>query len=493
MPAIVIGLLLLGVCLVGGWYIDRLQKQTARIVSKNLSNLQAAGELEIRVRQLRFHSFVYLIDPKPEYLAPIEKDYERFEEALRDAKESANYQEQRDQVVRIENEYRKYRDEMVSLRSQAATMTRPQLAELADAHPINDRIVKPCQDLRVLNKNLADESVQESERVGRKVTLGMLILGLLGPTGGLIVGFGIARGLSRSIYQVSMRVHDMAQRLDQDAGSISIVADGDIRGLDRQLQHVLTGVEEVAQRLQRHQRDMLRAEQLSAVGQLAASIAHEVRNPLTAIKLLVEVSLRAKNPKSLTTDDLRVIHGEIARVESIVQNFLDFARLPTPQTAACDVREVITQAVELIQARARLQNVEIHLQVPKQPAPWDLDRNQVCTVLVNLFLNALDAMSSGGVLEIEMNVSAETGVRLSVADSGAGISEEMLGKLFTPFASTKATGTGLGLNLSQRIIEEHGGHLTAANRAEGGACFTIWLPSAATASRANGDHVGAAS
>src|SRR5205085_9437628 len=124
---------------------------------------------------------------------------------------------------------------------------------------------------------------------------------------GLLIGFGIARGLSRSIYQLSVRVQDMAQRLDQDVASVSIAADGDLQNLDNQLQQVVKNVEEVAQRLQRQQRELLRTEQLAAVGQLAASVAHEVRNPLTSVKMLVELALRSQNLKPLTTDDLQVI------------------------------------------------------------------------------------------------------------------------------------------------------------------------------------------
>jgi len=327
-----------------------------------------------------------------------------------------------------------------------------------------------------LNKQIMEETSQQTEQAGKQVSMGLLVLGLAGPASGLIMGFGIARGLSRSIYRLSVRVQDMAQRLDRDIASISIAADGDIQSLDRQLQHVVQRVEEAAERLQRHQRELLRAEQLSAVGQLAASVAHEVRNPLTAVKMLVEVGLRPKTPKSLTPDDLRVIHGEIARVECIVQNLLDFARLPVPQMAPCDLRDVINQSVELVQARARQQRVDIRVHAPTDPVRWEVDRNQFCTVLVNLFLNALDAMPKGGILEVSLDATPGTGARLTVSDTGSGIAEEMSGRLFTPFASTKATGTGLGLNLSQRIIEEHGGRLSADNRPEGGARFAITLP-----------------
>jgi signal transduction histidine kinase len=291
--------------------------------------------------------------------------------------------------------------------------------------------------------------------------------------------------LSRSIYRISVRVQDMARRLDQKVGSVHLIPDGDLQGLDQQVQRVVRGVEEVAERLQQHQREMLRAEQLSAVGQLAAGVAHEVRNPLTAIKMLVEAALRPGNTKPLTTQDLKVIHGEIARLEQRVQAFLNFARLPIPRRTTADLRDVVTRATELIRARARQQNVEIVINSADGPVLGFLDQEQMQTVLINLLLNALDAMPHGGRLDVAVAPETKGKTRIIIADTGSGIPREMTGRLFVPFASTKPTGTGLGLSLSQRIVEEHGGSISAGNRSGGGACFTIDLP-AQIETKANG-------
>jgi signal transduction histidine kinase len=281
----------------------------------------------------------------------------------------------------------------------------------------------------------------------------------------------------------------MAHRLEQDVASVRIEADGDLQNLDRQLQSVVRQVEEITERQQRHQQEMLRAEQLAAVGQLAASVAHEVRNPLTSVKMLVELAIRPRDPKPLTANDLRVIHGEITRLEQTVRSFLEFARLPKPQRAPCDLRDVLGQAAELVRARAGQQKVELVVRSPEEPVPASVDRDQLCTVLVNLYLNALDAMPHGGRLETTLGAEADGGVSVVVADTGAGIAPEISARLFTPFASTKATGTGLGLSISRRIVEEHGGRLSATNRPGGGASFTLHLPpdrGAVPAARRNG-------
>jgi signal transduction histidine kinase len=327
-----------------------------------------------------------------------------------------------------------------------------------------------------MNVEMMTRAAQESSQVTRRLNVTMLLLALGGPLGGLLSGYGIARGLSRSLYRLSLHVRDMAQQLDRDVAAVRLAPDGDLHHLDRQLQHVVGRVGEVAQRLRQQQDEMLRAQQLAAVGQLAASVAHEVRNPLTAIKMIVEAAVRDHKQKPLTADTLRVVHGEIRRLEHTVQSFLDFARPPALRRRPCDLRAVVTQAVELIRARAQQQKVQADVSLPDRPVRGEVDPGQLGTVLVNLFVNALDAMPDGGRLAVRLEATPTVGVVLIVTDTGEGICPGIRDKLFTPFASTKATGSGLGLSISKRIIEDHCGGITAANRSEGGACFTITLP-----------------
>jgi signal transduction histidine kinase len=474
-PAVVIGIILFAACGLTAWYINRLETNLAKILSQNVTSLEAAQELEIRVRQLRNHCFIYLIEPTPEHLQPIEQDNQRFETALQLARQSAHTPDQQAAVAAIETGYQRYRDEMAKLREQVMRQgPRTDFGKLSEAHPIR-HVTDSCHELFRLNQVEMDQTALESKRVTRQANLIVLLLGIGGPIGGLVIGYSAARRLNRSIYRLSVRVQDMARHLDQKVASMSVVVDGNIESLDKQLQHVVGRVEETAQRLQRQQHDMLRAEQLAAVGQLAASVAHEVRNPLTAIKMLVEAAQRPQNRKPLTPEDIAVIHGAIVRLEQTVQGFLNFARLPSPQRKLCDLAAVVAQAIDLVRARARQQNVAIAVLGNEAPVHGYADAGQIGTVLVNLFLNALDAMPRGGQLDVRLEPSAAE-MHLTVADTGPGIAPELAGRLFTPFTSTKPTGTGLGLSISQRIVEEHGGRLTAGNRPEGGASFTIALP-----------------
>jgi signal transduction histidine kinase len=417
-PAVGVGLLLLAVCLVGAWQINRLQADMAHLLQRDVVALEAAQELEIQLRRLRFYSFVYLIDPGPPRQEPIDDAQARFERALGRAKAAAAGDDDLALLRDIEDGFRSYRDEMARLRTSAQSDGPPRdVRQLTDRHPLRPSI-EPCERLVEVKREAMARSVRESERVSDRLSLTMLLLGLGGPAGGLLSGYGIARGLARSFH---------------------------------------------------------RSEQLAAVGQLAAGVAHEVRNPLTSIKMLVEAALRKRDGQGLTREDLQVIHAEVKRLEGTVQGFLDFARPPRLQRAPCDLRAVVAQSVELVRARARQQGVTVEVCEPDAALTADVDRGQITTVLVNLFLNALDAMPRGGRLEVRAEANGD-GAVLRVADTGPGLAAAVAPRLFTPFVSTKPTGTGLGLSISRRILEEHGGAIRADNRPEGGAVFTVTLP-----------------
>jgi len=250
---------------------------------------------------------------------------------------------------------------------------------------------------------------------------------------------------------------------------------GDLDGLNEQMRRLTGQVEQVVQQLQQREREVLRAEQLAAVGRLAAGVAHEIRNPLTSIKMLVQTGREETATRGLPTEDLSVIELEIRRIERSLQTFLDFARPPMLQRAALDLGPLVEHVVSLIRGRAAKQNVEVHFDRPPTPVVTEADADQLKQVLVNLVLNALDAMPHGGRLEIRLRQDHGS-VELSVSDTGPGIAAAILPRLFEPFVSDKETGLGLGLSVSKRIVDDHGGTLRGMNRPEGGAAFVVRLP-----------------
>ncbi len=223
-------------------------------------------------------------------------------------------------------------------------------------------------------------------------------------------------------------------------------------------------------------RSVLRAEELAEVGQIAAGMAHELRNPLTSIKMLVQVDREKAEARGLPSDDLYAIEQEIRRMENRLNSFMDFARPPRPERRLLDLVPVVEQTMALVGGRAGKQRVEFRFVRPEAPVQAEADGEQIRQLLVNLALNALDVMPRGGILEVEIPPSTDGQVELRVLDTGPGIAPGHLTRLYEPFFTSKETGLGLGLAVSQRIARDHGGSLHARNRPEGGACFVLRLP-----------------
>ena len=315
--------------------------------------------------------------------------------------------------------------------------------------------------------------------------VGLICVGTMGSLAGLLLGYAAARGLRQSIYHLSVRVQDAANKLGQDLPAVSVLEEGDLQHLHEQMRGVVHEIEQVVRDLQQREREILRAEQLAAVGQLATGVAHELRNPLTSIKLLVQTNREEAEQRGTPAEDLVVIEKEIRRMERSLQNFLDFARPPKPDRRRMDLGDVVKQTLALVGGRARKQHVEVQFNPPPTPVTVDADAEQIQQVLVNLTLNALDVMPRGGSLEVEVGqahtADGRDWVEVRVMDTGPGIAPDLAPRLFQPFVSTKETGLGLGLVISRRIAESHQGVLEAGNRPAGGASFVLRLPLAAMA------------
>lgn len=475
-PTVIIGVMLFAACLVGAWYVQRLQRNLDNVLAENLASLRAAQQLETQVRELSFHSFLYLVEPSEVLLELVKKDEARFEDWLAKAQTSAKTKDQQVAVRRIGSSFQRYQHDLEQMRLEARQQ-KPgkQLNKLALGHPPN-QIIDQCHHYGQLYEETIARTSLESEQAGHWAHLTLLLLGVGGPIGGLLSGYGISRGLSRSLYRLNVRVQDMAQHLETEVGAVKLQPGDGLEQLDQQLDVVVQRLAEVVKELHRRQADALRSQQLSAVGQLAASVAHEVRNPLTSIKMLVEAGLGHSRPRPFTQENLQVIHGEILRLEQTVQSFLDFARPPAPKRVRCDLRGIIERSLNLVRTRARHQRIALEWLPPPAAVDAVVDGGQLANVLVNLFLNAFDAMPDGGKVLLELHEQSGTLI-LSVRDTGTGIHADILDKLFVPFNSSKPTGSGLGLSICRRILQEHGGTITGANDPAGGACFTLVLPS----------------
>jgi signal transduction histidine kinase len=213
---------------------------------------------------------------------------------------------------------------------------------------------------------------------------------------------------------------------------------------------------------------------MAAVGRLAASVAHEVNNPLQAIALHLQL-VADEGLNKAGQEQIEVVQGELDRIAHIVQRLLEFQRPKQSTPSVQKVLAVLEDVLALAAKQLQQTGVTVKVDMAGDLAPVLASGDQLKQVFLNLILNAIEAMPGGGKLIIDGQQSKDV-IIISFIDTGSGIASEDMDQLFEPFFSTKHTGTGLGLAVSQEIIANHKGVLEAANNPDQGAVFTVTLP-----------------
>jgi PAS domain S-box-containing protein len=209
--------------------------------------------------------------------------------------------------------------------------------------------------------------------------------------------------------------------------------------------------------------EITRMERLSLVGQMAASITHEIRNPMAVIRGFVQL-MRERSPQS-QQDYFRIVIDELDRANSIINDFLSLAQNRVIEKMNCSLHDIINEILPLIWADANLRGQSVELELAERMPLLMLNEKEMKQLILNLARNGMEAMAGSGTLRLRTAVDAE-GVELRVIDSGIGIPKEKLERLFEPFYTTKTRGTGLGLPLCLSIVERHGGQISV-NSSEG--------------------------
>ena len=228
--------------------------------------------------------------------------------------------------------------------------------------------------------------------------------------------------------------------------------------------------------LRKTEAQLIRSDKLAALGQLAAGIAHEIRNPLTSINILIHSMTENLPSEDSHKEDFEVIEEEINRINEIVDQFLRFAKPAPPLLEKGEVLSVFEETLQLLRPQIEKQQIVVRKEF-QALLIIQMDREQMKQAILNLLLNAIQAMPAGGHLTLKAR-NSENGqwVHLSIQDSGIGIPGEDLNKLFDPFFSTKEGGIGLGLSIAHRIIDQHHGKIEVESAPGKGTLFTVWLP-----------------
>ncbi|MBA4186778.1 MAG: histidine kinase [Planctomycetaceae bacterium] len=476
-PIAAVSVLLLGLSVVAAWSIWDMQERASGPIALSVASVTAAQELEISTREVSSQFNRYLIMLDRTHLEPVPALKAKTAEALARAESAASTPAEEALMKRARAGYERF-----FAAYEALLKNPPKQGMYAEIIKLTDtvltpEILKPAHEYRQLNEAMLTQASETNQQVARRLVIGLIAVGLFGSFGGLLGGWVIAATVKRNIARTEERLRNTAEELDRAAkrgGNSPLVFTSD------PLERVSVSVSAVLKRLRETERDALRAEQLAWVGQMAAGIAHEIRNPLMAIKLLVQAGAERPGGPSLRSRDFQVLDEEISRLEQIVSGFLDFARPPRPNPRQMDAAESVAQALIGVQPRAELQGVSLSLDRSNGPIVVSADPNQLRQVFLNLLFNALDAQPQGGSIQLSLRLDNETRTEpelvMTVADAGPGIAPAVADRIFEPFVSTKESGLGLGLSICRRIAEAHGGTLGVSNRPGGGAVFTLRVP-----------------
>ncbi|MFO0891435.1 MAG: ATP-binding protein [Isosphaeraceae bacterium] len=483
-PLVAVSLLLLAVGVAAAWHVHRSDLEMASLLTHDISSASAAEELVIATSQVEIKLDQYLLTGDPVHLDAAAALRGAIQNALAEAGKFAEPPPERAMLRGIESEDERFWAELAALSRRArGGDVRREIRGLSSL--VLTRGVRiPAQAYLDEQKAQVASAVNENQRMPGRIAAALLALGICGAAAGLLSGFGIARGISRTFAQLSVSVSDAAGKLSEVVGPITLAPARDVAGIEDALRRLAEKVGTVVERLEQSRRETLRSEQLAALGQWAAGLAHELRNPLTSMNILVQSAAErggADGP-GLRGRPLAVLEEEIGRLDRLLRSFLDFARPAEVERRAVELAPILEQKLNLVGPRAASRGITIEREQPAQPVVLRADAGHLRQLLLNLLLNALDAAPPGG--HVWVRVSREEpagpragpGVAIEIADNGPGLPADLGERIFEPFVTTKETGPGLGLSICRRIAEAHGGSLAAADRPGGGASFVVRLP-----------------
>ncbi len=258
-------------------------------------------------------------------------------------------------------------------------------------------------------------------------------------------------------------------------GAVTGVLADDERRQRARVEQTAQKLAEVYKQLQDSFEQLRRADRLSALGELSAGLAHEIRNPLGSIEGAVQILGRQEVPEATRREFGRLAQEEVDRLKKLVSHFLEFARPLPPRRIPTEVTALLESVKALAAETAKMGRVQLRVEAPDGFPTASIDPEQIKQVLLNLVINAIQAMPRGGEVVLKATKVADS-LALEIRDEGVGIEVQNLERIFDPFFTMRPGGTGLGLSIAYQIVNQHGGELAARKNPDRGMTFTVTLP-----------------
>ncbi|MBI4830347.1 MAG: histidine kinase [Candidatus Lindowbacteria bacterium] len=411
-------------------------------------------------------------DGNPEWLTQLRRYREAFALRLKTAQE-LDYTESGKTIlglIRAEyNEYVAEKDHVIALYKSGRREEGARLHQDVRSHLF--KILNLCENYTAIHSNRINltwnETRVEAARLRIIAATAMSAAVLLGGLLSLVL-----------VFQILGPIRMLALEANRTGGSGEHV--DEVVALKRGVRGLIEDVDHTQIELERSREKLLQSEKMALVGKLGAEVAHSIRNPMTSIKLRLFSLERTLDLSPSQLADFDVISKELRHLDTIVRNFLEFSRPPKLKMKKVNISEVVDMTLELLQNRLEHHGVKVERQRGEFLPLIEADPEQLKEVLVNLIVNACEAMGKGGHITItEEDALAEKigrAVLVRITDTGPGIPESIRDKVMEPFFSTKEDGTGLGLAIAARIVEEHGGTLDLRSGESWGTTFIVTLP-----------------
>lgn len=459
------------------WHVNELMDLT---LEEYLPSVRAAEELEIAVLEQRGFVSSYLLDRGNRYwLEELEKRKGSFHEGLNAARAASSTREEHailDKLEMVFGQYAATRGEVVALFDRGEV----EAAEKLLIHRMTElfgQAYNLCEEFIAINIRYVDTAAADARRQARTVTITVACCALLTVVLGSVV---LWLFIYRIVFPVRALVAD-AQGFSADAAQETEPLPVDeFRAMGVYLRGLMSDVEDRQTSLDLSRRQLSDANKLASVGKLAASVAHEIRNPLTAIRMWLFAIHKEVGGGESVDRKFKVVSEELTRLERIVRDFLDFARPPQLQRVSCSISEILDTTLELLRPRLADDRIEVvRCDEPGLPRV-NADAEQLKQVLLNLIGNARDAVAGGGRIHLRTRSETEPDgrktVTVRISDTGVGIRPDVQARIFEPFFSTKERGTGLGLCIAARIMAGHEGRLVLESSSERGTTFALHVP-----------------
>jgi signal transduction histidine kinase len=475
-------------------YVGRMEQLLTVIVRDDMAAFESAQALENALISQRGFVTYFFLDGDPRWLRQLEESRRLYRDRYQYALSMAVTPRKREAMARIAAEYDRYiaaKDEVVALYVAGKRTEGAALHQKVRNHFFD--VLDLCEAYKQLNKEL----MMAAKAAGRAEAKNMRIAAALAVLLGLTMGGLLAAILARNVLGPVRR---LARETEAPAEipALGTRTGDDISALSQRVRGLIENVDQTRSELARSRETLLQAEKMAMVGKLAAGMAHGIRNPFTSIQMRLFSLSRGLKLTPTQREDFEVIHREIRQVDTILGNFLEFSRPPRLRMQQISPSAVVDMALQLLEHRLRSYHVEVRLNRQRPLPAVSADPEQLKEVLVNLVINACEAMGRdrSGIVTVTERDEIVPGMgrvaAILVGDNGPGIPAELTGKVFQPFFTTRETGTGLGLSIAHRIIHEHGGRLTVSSEEGEGAVFRIVLPAGERSGQTRDGSPGAA-